>query len=464
MYESAEGHVFLFEKEVSIPAAPGKRSLLAHVSGALEFHVPNDGHALRFAVASSESPELHCEVGVLEHLQTVTYAQPDSIFRLRRRHGHNAKRFNVVIIVPTGIGAEIGGHAGDATATARLFGGLCDTLITHPNVVNASDINEMPANTLYVEGSVLSRLLMGTVGLRPVRANRVLLVIDDNLYPTFVNAAVNAVSAARSSYGLMCPKVVKLSPPLIMRSKYTESGSAVGEIENIEYLFQVLAEDRDLYDAVGISSVIGVPKTYHQEYFDRAGEMVNPWGGVEAMLTHAISELYNIPSAHSPMFESQAVANLDPGVVDPRMASEAVSMTFLQCILKGLQRSPKIVTDKTGMLSDSVISVSDISCLIIPDGCLGLPTLAALEQGIPVIAVRENKNIMKNNLDKLPWANGQCFLVENYWEAAGVMLAIKSGVPPDSVRRPLAKTSVELRTTSSSEKKDTLIHTLSEDS
>lgn len=185
---------------------------------------------------------------------------------------------------------------------------------------------------------------------------------------------------------------------------------------------------------------------------------------MEAMLTHAISELYNIPSAHSPMFESQAVANLDPGVVDPRMASEAVSMTFLQCILKGLQRSPKIVTDQTAMLSDSVISVSDISCLIIPDGCLGLPTLAALEQGIPVIAVRENKNIMKNDLARLPWANGQFFLVENYWEAAGVMLAIKSGVPPDSVRRPLAKTSVELRTTSSSEKKDTLIHTLSEDS
>ncbi|MCH7755904.1 hypothetical protein IH970_12380 [candidate division KSB1 bacterium] len=60
---------------------------------------------------------------------------------------------------------------------------------------------------------------------------------------------------------------------------------------------------------------------------------------------------------------------------------------------------------------------------------------------------------MKNDLAKLPWAQGQFHIVENYWEAAGVMLAIKSGIPPDSVRRPLAKTSVELRSTTSSEKK-----------
>lgn len=340
----------------------------------------------------------------------------------------------------------------------------CDNLITHPNVVNASDINEIPENGLYVEGSVISRLLMGTVGLQQVRSNRVLVIIDAHKDETFVNAAINSVSGARSAYGFQCSKVIKLDPPIKLKGRYTSTGRAAGRVENIEGLLEVLDDLTNDYDAVAISSVIDVPHSYHLDYFLSEGQIINPWGGVEAMLTHAISELYNIPSAHSPMFESQAVANLDPGVVDPRMASEAVSMTFLQCILKGLQRSPKIVTDQTAMLSDSVISVSDISCLIIPDGCLGLPTLAALEQGIPVIAVRENKNIMKNNLNKLPWANGQFFLVENYWEAAGVMLAIKTGVPPDSVRRPLAKTSVELRTTSSSEKKDTLIHTLSEDS
>ena len=50
-----------------------------------------------------------------------------------------------------------------------------------------------------------------------------------------------------------------------------------------------------------------------------------------------------------------------------------------------------------------VLTAADISCLVIPDGCVGLPTLAALEQGIPVIAVRENKNVMRNDLTVLPW-------------------------------------------------------------
>ena len=53
------------------------------------------------------------------------------------------------------------------------------------------------------------------------------------------------------------------------------------------------------------------------------------------------------------------------------------------------------------------MSASDVSCLVIPDGCVGLPTLAALKQGIQVIAVRENKNLMENDLTTLPWRAGQ---------------------------------------------------------
>ena len=71
-----------------------------------------------------------------------------------------------------------------------------------------------------------------------------------------------------------------------------------------------------------------------------------------------------------------------------RMAAEVVSITFLQCILRGMQRSPRIVDqDRTDM---SGVGVEDVSCLVIPDGCLGLPVLAALQQGIPTVAVKEN--------------------------------------------------------------------------
>ena len=56
----------------------------------------------------------------------------------------------------------------------------------------------MPENALYVEGSVICRLLMGTAGLRRVRANRVLLVIDRHEEVAYSNAAINALNAARA--------------------------------------------------------------------------------------------------------------------------------------------------------------------------------------------------------------------------------------------------------------------------
>ena len=80
--------------------------------------------------------------------------------------------------------------------------------------------------------------------------------------------------------------------------------------------------------------------------------------------------------------------------------------------------------------------------MIIPEGCLGLPTLAAIEQGIPVIAVKENSNSMKNNLAELPFQHGKLLWAENYLEAVGIMGALKSGISLESVRRSLSPTSV----------------------
>ncbi len=188
--------------------------------------------------------------------------------------------------------------------------------------------------------------------------------------------------------------------------------------------------------------------------------MINPWGGVEAMLTHALSTTYDVPSAHSPMMETQEIANMDPGIVDPRMAAEAVSLTFFQCILKGLQKSPRIIADPRSMELQDVLTARDIACLVIPDGCIGLPTLAAFEQGIPVIAVRENKNLMENDLTSLPWSKDQLYVVDNYWEAAGVMAGLKAGIDPRVVRRPLPPTAVEMRSVGAASREQQLTERL----
>lgn len=433
----------LREDRISVPAAPGHRNLIAHFRKAVESSLAAGVVPVRFAVTRMDETRYECEFGTLDGLDPDTGDGLSPLFRFVPRKLERTDTFNAVFLVPTGIGAEIGGHAGDATPAARVLAAACDTLVTHPNVVNASDINEMPDNALYVEGSTITRLMMGTAGLQRVRTNRVLVIIDAHEIEMFADDTINAVSAARATYGLDCLKVVKLDPPLRMTANFTESGRAAGEIEGFERVVAVLDDNKDAFDAVAIASVVDVPDEYHEDYFSSGGEMINPWGGVEAMLTHALSMLYEVPAAHSPMLENLKVADFNLGIVDPRLAAEAVSLTFLQCMLKGLHRSPRIVTGQETMREAGVFTAADVSCLVIPDHCLGLPTLAALEQGIPVIAVRENTNLMRNDLEALPWAPGQLHVVENYWEAVGVMTALKAGITPASLRRPLAATRVE---------------------
>lgn len=431
------------ETELTIPAAPRSRDYLDSIRSALRRRLRPSETPLRIAVTASDRRSSMLEFGVLRG--SLSRLRPDhKLLDFRPRLGETADRFNVVLSVPTGINASIGGHAGDAAPVARALAGLCDRLITHPNVVNASDLNEMTPNTLYVEGGTLDRLLMGTAGLREVRANRILAVVGAHREEFVRNATINAVGAARSTLGIDC-RVVVMEEPFAMAADRSGTGRAVGRIDNLEALCAILERSRDDYDAVAVASPIDLPVEEIWEYFSAGGATINPWGGVEAMLTHAVSSMYDVPSAHAPMLESQEVLHHDPDVVDPRMAAEAVSMTFLNCALKGLHNSPAIVTEESGLHLPSVISAEDIACLIIPSGCLGLPVIAALKQGIRVIAVRENENLMRNDLRDLPWREGQYHEVDNYWEAAGILAAVKAGVKPEAMRRPLAATSVEIQ-------------------
>lgn len=119
------------------------------------------------------------------------------------------------------------------------------------------------------------------------------------------------------------------------------------------------------------------------------------------------------------------------------MSAEAVSACFLHCVLKGLHKSPQITRVRELFQSSGVLTAENVSCLVIPDGCVGLPTLVAMEQGIPVVAVRQNR------LSELPFSPGGLITVDNYLEAVGVIAAMKAGVSLQSTKRPLEYTNVE---------------------
>jgi len=155
---------------------------------------------LRFASMRSDAKTLHCEVEVAHTDRREGRKSLPNIFEHRLRRIGRTDRFNAVMLVPTGVNCAIGGHAGDATPTARLLATVCDNLVLHPNVVNASDVNEMPENALYVEGSLISRMLMGTLALQKVRSNRILTITEPREDgPWALDHVVNTASAARAT-------------------------------------------------------------------------------------------------------------------------------------------------------------------------------------------------------------------------------------------------------------------------
>ena len=324
---------------------------------------------------------------------------------------------NVVLIVPTGIGCEIGGHAGDANPVAKLIGKCCDKIITHPNVVNASDINEMPNNTLYVEGSILDRFLRGEIYLKEVFYNKILLVVNK----PFIPDTINAMNAARMTIGANI-EIIELDTTLQMIGFYKDC-KASGKVDGwMELCEQVSEYD---FDALAIQSYIKIDKKTKLNYLRNGG--VNPWGGIEAIASKLIADKIDKPVAHSPFTDwSKREDDLCDffEIVDPRMAAEMVSVTYLHCILKGLHKAPRIDYDNG-------LSVDNVDFLISPIDCVGEPHQACLNAGIPVIAVRENKSVLKDSMPP------EFIIVDNYIEAAGLLMAYKAGINWKSACRPI---------------------------
>lgn len=333
--------------------------------------------------------------------------------------------FNVVMIVPTGVGAEIGGFCGDATPAAKLLAGCCDNLITHPNVVNGADLNEMSENTLYVEGSILDRFLEGRIKLKTPSSQNKILVVGNSPLPTIT---VNAVSAARATMGINA-EILPLNTPLEMTG-WIEGDHATGDVYGWEELVEQVKQHQ--FDALAIHTPIKVDRELQIHYFKNGG--INPWGGVEAKASKLIADKLNKPVAHAPVEatkidDKELYLIQENEILDPRMVSESLSMSYIYCVFKGLNKAPR-VSQWDGLSCD------DVNCLITPVGCVGKPHKACLKNGIDIIAVKENKTCMNDEMPE------EFIFVDNYLEAAGMLMCRRYGIYWKSVRRPLSFTKV----------------------
>ena len=81
--------------------------------------------------------------------------------------------YTAILIIPTGVGAAIGGYAGDALPVAKAMAEVCDVLITHPNVLNGATLYWNLPSALYVEGYGIDKFAEGCWGLQPLHQNNI---------------------------------------------------------------------------------------------------------------------------------------------------------------------------------------------------------------------------------------------------------------------------------------------------
>ncbi len=306
-------------------------------------------------------------------------------------------------IIPTGIGASIGGFAGDASKWARKIAKK-HRLIVNPNVVNAACFSGISDNMLYLEGFAMDDFFKGKLNLQPSYNNKIGVIFDKNIPEDVLNIHINTINAVKTVYDINVLDTVITDKEVGVEFFINDSGESAGNVKNPDELIKA---GRKLIDkgAEALAIVCFFPEEQGSDYAN--GEGVDPVGGVEAIISHYVSKILKVPCAHAPAFSDYSITS---DIVDPRCSAEYITPTFLPCILLGLNDAPKLDYRK----SPEAISIKDIDFIIIPHNCLGsIPVLEAEKRGIKIYAIKENKTVLDVNKNNFPV---NCDIINTYEE------------------------------------------------
>lgn len=295
-----------------------------------------------------------------------------------------------VFIVPTGIGASIGGYAGDASGWARRFSEQAN-LIVNPNVVNAGGFSGINDRMLYVEGYSLDEFFKGNLNLLPSKNNKIGIVFDKTIPQEVLNVHINTMNAVKTVYGIDITGYEITDEPVGVDFTLSEDGVSAGSVLNEKTLLKSAEKVLEKgAEAVAIVCMFQDPEDMNEDY--ASGEGTDPVGGVEAILSHYISSKLQVPCAHSPAFEDYSISSQ---IVNPKSSSEYITPTFLPCILLGLANAPRFT-------AEGGISINDVDFLVMPYDSLGsIPVFEALKRDIPVYAVKENATALNVTGNKI---------------------------------------------------------------
>lgn len=301
----------------------------------------------------------------------------------------NEEKPLILMIVPTGIGASVGGYAGDASLRARRFAKDYNVIV-NPNIVNAACFSGITDNMLYVEGWTISQFLKGNINLIPSNNNKIGIIFDRGMSEGIINVHINTMNAVKTVYGADIIGYEITDKPCEVKFFNTPNGISTGGVFNNETLVKAGKKliERGAQTIAVVCKFEEPPEDNYQN-----GEGVDIVGGVEAVISHYLTRELQVPVVHSPAFEDITICK---EIVDSKASAEYITPTFLPCILLGLINAPLFSSKKR----EYYISKDKLKAIIMPYNSLGSSVvLDALKNKIPIIAVKENKTILNITKD-----------------------------------------------------------------
>lgn len=331
-----------------------------------------------------------------------------------------------MVVIPTGVGAAMGGYAGDALPVVRAIAQVADRVITHPNVLNGASLYWPLPNVFYVEGYGLDQFAAGHWGLRPVHQNKIGLLLDQGIEADLRWRHLQVADAARATLGLDLTDYVVTDQPLGVELRTAGSGATWGTIQHPDSLLRGAERLIKEAGAEAIAIVARFPDDEGspelQSY--RHGQGVDPLAGAEAVISHLLVRQFRVPCAHAPALSPLP---LDPEI-SPRSAAEELGYTFLPCVLAGLSRAPQYVTSS----ASQDIWAKQVDALVVPAGaCGGAATLSLSQTATTLITVAENTTRMQVPAEVL---GIKAIAATSYLEAIGIMASHRAGISPSALQ------------------------------
>jgi hypothetical protein len=333
--------------------------------------------------------------------------------------------YTAVLVVPTGIGAAVGGYAGDALPVARAMAQVVDTLITHPNVMNGAQLYWPLPNACYVEGYGLDQFAAGHWGLRPVHSNRIGLVLDAAIEDDLRWRHLQAADATRATLGLDLTDYVVTDAPLGVELRRATSGATWGTIQRPDSLIRA-AERAIAAGGEAIAVVARFPEDIETEALQdyRQGRGVDPLAGAEAVISHLVVRTLRVPCAHAPALSPLPL----DATIAPKSAAEEIGYTFLPCVLAGLSRAPRFVAGPTP--DPSALWADQVDAIVVPASACGGSALLSLGPRVLAIAVEANATALAVGPEAL---GVSAVRVASYLEAVGLLAAHRAGIHPQAL-------------------------------